>query len=164
MAEDLSKRTMTAPLAVIKINGYQSGFMRNVRITENIQRGEVKGIGNLFAQEIPATGYTCSLSCDFFFISLRRPELRAFINRDQGLDSLINTLILGELPIQIQVFKKVKVQESNGIITQIDPEGETIAAISDFYPESNGLDITENQISGSNISGRYLTPIFFNQQ
>ena len=158
----MSNKTVTAPLAVIKINGYASGFMRTVRITENVQRGEVKGISNLTLQEVPAVGYTCQLVADFFFISLKRPEIQALVNRTGSVKEFVNTLILGELPVQIQVFKKVKVTEVNNLVTEIDPEGETLGVIRDFFFDSQSFDITEGQVSGSNISGRYLTPITFN--
>ena len=163
MAESLDTRTTTAPLAVIKINGYASGYMRNVRVTENIQRAEVRGISNLTIQEVPAVGITCSLTADFFFINLKRPEVRAVLRRDEGKDALINTLVLGEVPMQIQIFKKVPTETSNdGIVTGVDNEGETLAVIRDYYPDSQSFDISENQVSGTNVSGRYLTPIFFN--
>lgn len=156
------ERVITAPRAVIKINGYASGFMRNVRCTENIQRGEVKGISNLTLQEVPPVGYTCQLTADFFFISLRRPEVQAMVNRAGSLKQFIDTLILGETPCQIHLYKKVKLTEENSVVTEVDNEGETIGVIKDFYPDSQSFDITEGQVSGTNITGRYLTPIVFN--
>jgi hypothetical protein len=162
---DTSRKTLTAPLAVIRINGYTSGYMRNIRVTENIQRAEVKGISSTTVQEVPVVGYTCSLSADFFMISLERPELLALVKRDTGtLNDFINTLLLGEIPIQIQIFKKKKVTEVGGIVTEVDNEGQIIATIQDFYPDSQNFDITENQVSGTNISGRYLTPVLFSKQ
>jgi hypothetical protein len=155
-------KTLTAPLAVVKINGYASGYMRTVRITENIQRGEVKGISNLTLQEVPAVGYTCQLTADFFFLNLKRPEIQALINRSGSLANFVNTLILGEMPIQIHMYRKTKLAEINNIVTDVNNEGETIAVIKDFFPDSQAFDITENQVSGTNISGRYLTPVIFN--
>jgi hypothetical protein len=154
--------TLTAPKAVIKINGYASGYMRNVRCTENVQRGEVKGISNLVLQEVPATGYTCQLTADFFFISLKRPEVQALVNRAGSVAEFINTLILGEQPCQIHMYKKVKLTETNNVVTAVNNEGETIAVVKDFFPDSQSWDITEGQVSGTNISGRYLTPVIFN--
>jgi hypothetical protein len=153
---------LTAPKAVIKINGIASGYMRNMRCTENVQRGEVKGISNLTLLEVPATGYTCQLTADFFFISLKRPELQALVNRAGSVANFLNTLLLGEQPCQIQVFKKTKKTEVNNVVTEVDNEGETIAMIKDFFPDSQSFDVTEGQISGTNISGRYLTPCVFN--
>jgi hypothetical protein len=163
MAQDTDTRTLTAPLAIIKINRESSGFMRNVRVTETIQRADVKGISNLLTREVPAVGITCSLSCDFFFISLKRPEMRKFLMRDQGKDILVNTLILGEVPTEIQILRKVGVFDQSGeLVIDLDTP-KTIASINDFYAETQNFDITENQVSGANISGRYLTPVFFNE-
>lgn len=155
-------KTLTAPLAVIKINGYASGYMKTVRVTENVQRGEVKGISNLTLQEVPAVGYTCQLTADFFFLSLKRPEIKALVNRAGSIAEFVNTLTLGEIPTQIHLYKKTKITELNGLVTDVDTEGETIGVIKDFYIDSQSFDITENQVSGTNISGRYLTPIVFN--
>lgn len=162
MAQNNDTKVFTAAMAVIKINGYASGYMRSITFTENIQRGEVKGISHLNLQEIPPVGITCSLTADFFFINLARPELRAFIMRDQGLDALINTLILGEIPVQLDIYKKVAQTVVNGVVTSIVPEGKTIASIRDFYLNSQNVNISDSQISGSSISGAYLTPVFSN--
>ena len=162
MAIDNSVKTLTSPLAVIKINGYPSGYMRNIRVTENIQRASVKGISSMIEQEVPVTGYTCSLTADFFMISLRRPELASMLKRDTGdLGTFVNSLLLGEIPIQIQIYKKKKITESNGLVTEVDDQGEVIGTIIDFYPDSQSFDISENQVSSTSISGRYLTPILF---
>jgi hypothetical protein len=161
MAQDLTTKTMTAPRAVIKINGFASGFMRNIRITENIARGNVQGISNLTLQEVPATGITCTLTADFFFISLKRPEVRAFLTRDEGKDIMLNTLILQERPIDIQIFSKDIESVSGNLVTSIKEESKTIATIRRFYINSQSFDIAENQISGLNISGQYLDPIYF---
>lgn len=158
----MPSQTLTAPKAVIKINGYASGFMRTIRYTENFQRGEVKGISNLTLQEVPAVGYTCQLTADFFFISLKRPEVQALVNRAGSVQEFINTLILGEQPCQIHLFKKKKLTEVAGVVTEVDNEGETLAVIKDFFPDSQSFDVTENQVSGTNITGRYLTPVIFN--
>jgi hypothetical protein len=158
----MEQKTLTAPKAVIKINGIASGFMRNVRVTENFQRGEVKGISNLTLQEVPVTGITCQLTADFFFISLKRPEVQAMVNRAGSLQNFVNTMILGEQPAQIHMYKKTKLSVTNGLVTAVDNEGETIGVVQDFFPDTQSFDITEGQISGTNIGGRYLTPILFN--
>lgn len=162
MAQNNDTKVFTAAMAVIKVNGYASGYMRNITFTENIQRGEVKGISNLALQEVPATGIVCSANCDFFFISLARPEVRAFLMRDQGLDALVNTLILGEIPIQIDIYKKVATTVVNGVVTGINPEGKTIASIRDFYTNSQNVSISDSNIAGTSVSGVYLTPVFSN--
>ena len=49
-----NQRTMTAPLAIIQVNGVTVGKMRNIRITEQIRRGSIRGIGRLNPDELPA--------------------------------------------------------------------------------------------------------------
>jgi hypothetical protein len=161
MAEDKSTKVLTAPLAIIRIDGQESGFMRNIRVTENIQRAEVKGISNLYLREVPAVGVSCTFTCDFFFISLKRPEMRAFIRRDQGVDVFENTLTLAEKGIEVQLLRKKGIPSSDGkTITALD-DPDTIALIVDAFPTSQGFDISENAVSGANMSFQYLTPIFF---
>lgn len=159
---DNKTKVFTAAMAVIKINGVASGFMRALTFTENIQRGEVKGISNLLLQEVPVTGVVCNFTADFFFISLKRPEIRAFLQRDGGLDQIVDTLILGETPVQLDVYRKVATTIVNGIVTGLTPEGETIASIKDCYLNSQSWNIQDSAISGTNIGGVYLTPAFFN--
>jgi hypothetical protein len=162
MAQSNNTKVFTAAMAVVKINGFASGYMRSLTFTENIQRGEVKGISHLALQEVPPTGIMCSFTADFFFINLKRPELRAFLMRDQGLDAFINTLILGEVPVQLDIYKKVATRVVNGVVLGIDPEGETIASIRDCYTNSQNTTISDSTISGSSINGIYLTPVFTN--
>jgi len=102
------------------------------------------------------------LTADFFFISLKRPEVQAMVNRSGSVAEFINTLLLGEQPCQVHLYKKTKLTESNNVVTSVDNEGETVAVIRDFYPDSQAFDVTEGQISGTNITGRYLTPVVFN--
>jgi hypothetical protein len=161
MAADNGTKVFYAPMAVIKINGITCGYMQTLECTENINRGEVQGIGSVTLQQVPVVGMRQSLRADFFFISLKRPELLAFIKRDLGLNTLVNTLILSEIPTSIYVYKKNILTQDKGIVTAINSEGELIGAIDDFYINSQTWNIRDNQISGSNVSGVYLKPIFF---
>ena len=65
------KKVMTAPLAIIQINSVTVGKMKNVRITENIRRGRVTGVGRLNPDELPALEWTGSLSCSFIYYKLQ---------------------------------------------------------------------------------------------
>jgi hypothetical protein len=162
MGQDNNTKVFTAAMAVIKINGLTSGYMRSLTFTENIQRGEVKGISHLALQEVPPTGVMCSFSADFFFISLARPEVRAFLMRDQGLDAFINTLILGEIPVRLDIYRKVATNVVNGVVLGINPEGKTIASIRDAYTNSQNVSVNDSTISGTSVSGIYLNPVFTN--
>jgi hypothetical protein len=88
--------------------------------------------------------------------------MRAFLNRDLGAEVLLNTLILGDGATSIQILSKKAGTRENKVVTSLDSP-ETIAVIDDFYTEGQNFDIAEGQISGSNISGRYLTPVFFTE-
>lgn len=162
MAQNDSKKVFTAAMAVIKIDNKTCGYMRSLTFTENVQRGEVKGISSLALQEVPAIGIMCSFSADFFFISLARPELRAMFMRDQGKDVLVNTLILGEKGITIDVYKKgaIKWDSTGKVVLGIDPEKEVVASIRDAFVNSQNVNISDSQISGSSINGIYLNPVF----
>jgi len=85
------------------------------------------------------------------------------LNRFTGsLENFINTLVLGEVPPQIHLYKKEIETSDSNIVTSVNNQGDLLGVIRDFYPDSNNFDITEGQISMTNISGQYLTPIFFN--
>ena len=63
------KRVMTAPLAIIQINSVTVGKMKNVRITENIRRGRVAGVGQLNPSELPALEWQGQMSCSSYTIN-----------------------------------------------------------------------------------------------
>lgn len=64
-----NEKVMTAPLAIIQINSVTVGKMKNVRITENIRRGRVTGVGRLNPEELPALEWSGSLSCSSYTIN-----------------------------------------------------------------------------------------------
>ena len=164
MAQNNGTQTLTAPRAVIKINGYVSGFMSDINVTENYGRAEVRGIGSPVMKENPITTIAGTLSCGFFFLSLARPEARAFVRRDEGLDPMINTLVLNETPIQVHMYRKIVLtKNADGIVTGIEPEGEVIGIVRDFFVTSQGFNIQEGAVSRMNVSGNYLTPLFTNE-
>ena len=49
---------LTAPAAIIMVGNVIIGKMRTVRVSENIRRGRVTGIGRLNASELPALEFT----------------------------------------------------------------------------------------------------------
>lgn len=149
---------MTAPRAVIKRNGKAVGYIRNIRCTETMTRGSVKGVGRLTKRELPALGITCNWSCDQYLINLRDSGIPDVNNRATGtLNKYIDTLTLAEQPVDIYILKKEAVTIVNGVVTQ-SKEGE-FAVLRDVYLNSSSWDITEDQISAHNQSGEYLEPI-----
>ena len=157
------EKTFTAPLAVIMINGKKVGKIRNLTFTENIQRGEVQGIGSLTLQEVPAVAMRCQFQASSYMINLKTfgTENDPFVAQNlKSVQELVNTLLLGEAPVTIAVYKKTSGSVNNeGIVTS---EGalERIGIANDCYLDSRSFEISEGNISGKNISGRYLTPMF----
>ena len=47
-------------------------MIKNIRVQENYQRGDVRGIGALISQEKPILGIQCSFSCSSYVISVAK--------------------------------------------------------------------------------------------
>ena len=157
----MATATFSAPQAFIVIDGEVAGFMRNVNFTENINRADVQGLGSETSVEVPVTKIQCSLSAGFYFINFDTPIMKRILNRDTTVEGFKQSLSLGNFPTQIVVYKKtIETQdESTKIVTSIAKDGQKIAKITDFFIESQSFELSEGGLAGSNISGRYLTPI-----
>jgi len=157
--------TFTAPKAYITIEGQVAGYIRNLTFTENIQRNEVRGLGNLYPIEVPAVSASNTFNVDMFFIDFKQPVVKKLLNRTGGAQALMNTLSLGDLPVSINIYKKeIKTQDSNTkLITEIDRTGTEIAVLRDCYVDSQNWSLAEAGIASLGTSGRYLTPVCQNQ-
>jgi hypothetical protein len=159
----MSTKVMTAPLAIIKVNGVAIGKMKNIRVTENIRRGKVQGIGELTPQEIPALEWSGSLNAGFYSITFNNqdPLIKSALLRNVNtLQEFVDTVILQEEGLQIDIMKKVKdVQDPNTKI--ITPQLEVFASIRGAFSTKEGFDISEGQISGRDVDFEYITPILF---
>lgn len=161
---DYKQQTFTAPLAAIEINGVRVGLIRNLTFTENTQRGEVQGLGVLTLQEVPAVSYRCTFTADSYLINLKKlGTVKDPFSPVDATDSksLVNTILLGEKPVAIHIYKKTagSIDSSTGIVTS-EGSFERIAIATDCFLDSKSWNIAEQGIGGKNISGRYLTPIF----
>jgi len=155
----MNESVMTAVRAIIKVNGVAIGIFRSIRTTENIQRGDVRGVGNFTSQELPALGVTCTFNADMYMIDLRNSTIPGLDPRNvSSIETYANSLLFGGRPVDLYIYKKeAVVQQGQAIVDEVT-EGE-FAVIRDLHLESSGFDITEGQITGRNMSGRYLTPI-----
>lgn len=155
------QKTMTAPRAIIKVNGQAIGYMKNIKLTETINRGSVMGIGRLVKRELPALSITCTWNCDFYLIDMSRTGVPGLNKRKvQSMEQYQDTLMLFETPVDIYIYKKEKdAVTTEGIVTStIEAE---FAILRDVYLNSESVDISENQISGQNQSGEYLDPVIY---
>jgi len=150
---------LTGALALIKVNGTVVGRMRNIRATENIQRGTVKGIGTILTIEAPPVDWAGSITCDFYEIDFHNTGIdKAILRKVQTNQEFEDNLVLNSEGVQIDVFKRIQ--------DVIDPNTgkrratlKPHAIIKRCFIESEGFDITEGAISGHNQAFKYLDPI-----
>lgn len=157
MANDT--KVMHGALAIVRKNGTAIGKMRNVRWTENISRGDVRGIGTILTSEAPAMAWGGSVSCDFYEIDFTTTGIPNAIRRDvQTKQEFEDQLLLDYDGIQLDIFKKVEdlIDPSTGLKTA---KAIPYATLTQLLIESDGADITEGAISGHNQSFRYLGPV-----
>lgn len=156
----LEQKTMTAPRAIIKVGGKAIGLMRNIRVTETINRGMVMGLGRLTKRELPALSINCTWNCDFYLIDLNKTGIPGLNSRRvQSTEQYKDTLTLFERPVDIYIYKKEMDSEEDGVVVSVT-EGD-FAVIRNVYLNTESFDITENQVSSQNQSGEYTEPIIF---
>jgi hypothetical protein len=161
----MATNTFSAPKAYITIEGQPAGYIRNISFTENMQRQDIRGLGSLYAQETPVVSASNSFSIDQFFLDFERPVMKKLLNRYGGATALINTLSLGDLPISINIYSKQAqtTDSTTKLVTEIDKAGKEIAILRDCYVDSQNWSLAEGGIASSTVTGRYLTPVSFNQ-
>lgn len=158
-------RSMTAPLAIIQFNSVTIGKMKNIRITENLRRGRVAGIGRLNASELPPLEWQGTLSCSSYTINfnLLANYMKKGMYRNAGsVEEWANAILLEEDGLEISIMRKVKDGEINTETGLVNTKYETFAKVSAAFVTREGFDIQEGQISGRDTDFEYLEPILFN--
>lgn len=153
-------KVLTAPLALIKIKGVTVGKIKNVRLQEQFQRGDVKGLGALISSEKPILAIQCTFSCDSYVISAKKLGTidNPFVVRGAATrDQFVNTILLQDEGVDIYIMKKGAKVIENGIVTEIEEQNFFI--VKNAFLDSQSFDIQESNISGSSMSGTYLDPI-----
>lgn len=163
MAED--KRTVTGPIALIRVKGYAIGKIRDFRATETYARAEVRGIGSLKAEEAPILSHSGTFTIDSFLVNLKSSGVRQLLNRTvSSPQQFVNTVLLGnEEGVDIHVYKKVAdaVDDATRVVTSVGENA--IAIIRKCLLDSMSFNISEGQISTHSQTGRFLEPIIFNE-
>lgn len=156
----MASTVMTAPLAIIKVNGFAIGKMKSIRCTENVRLARVVGLGRLTASEIAKLDWTGTLNCGAFMIDLRREVLPGSMLRVvQSTEEWENTLLLNDEGVQLDIMRKViDTTAASGVIT---PKLEVVASIKGCFMSRESFDISEGQISGRDVDFEYITPILF---
>lgn len=159
------KRVMTAPLAIIQIDSVTVGKMKNVRITENIRRGRVAGVGQLNPSELPALEWQGQMSCSSYTINfnLLANKLKKGTFRNAGsLESWANAILLQEDGLEIALLRKVKDGEIDADTGLVATKYENFAKVNGAFATREGFDLQEGQISGRDTDFEYLEPILYN--
>lgn len=156
---------MTAPLAIIQINSVTVGKMKNVRVTEQIRRGRVTGLGTLVPSELPALEWSGSLTCSSYTINfnlLANVSKKGTFRNADSVEEWANAILLQEDGLEISILRKVKDGEIDSETGLVDSTYETFAKVSAAFATREGFDIQEGQISGRDTEFEYLSPILFN--
>ena len=159
------EKAMTAPLAIIQINSVTVGKMKNIRITENIRRGRVAGVGRLNASELPALEWQGTLSCSSYTINfnlLANKIKKGTFRNAGGLEAWANALLLQEDGLEISILRKVKDGEIDADTGLVATNYETFDKVTGAFVTREGFDLQEGQISGRDTDFEYLEPILYN--
>ena len=160
----MANKTVTGPIAIIKVNGKAVGKIKNIRASESYSRAEVRGIGELQIQEMPILSHAGTFSIDAFLIDLKTSGIPSLINRDvESMEQFLNSLLLAdENGIDIYIYKKVPktIDSATNLVTAVDEK--PIAILRRCFLDNMSFDISEGQIAGHSQSGKFLDPITYN--
>lgn len=159
----MAEKTLTAPLAIIEIGGVAVGKMRTLRVTENIQRGDVRGIGTLISTEKPALGINCSFTASSYFVDITKLGTikNPFVKRgvSDNIKIFTDTLLLKDSGVNIHLYRKIEKTSDPNTGLVLESGKEKIGVIYNAFMDSQSFDINEGAVSGSDLSGTYLDPI-----
>lgn len=161
----MAGKTVTGPIALIKVNGITVGKIRDIRATETFARGEVRGLGNTNAQEVPILSHSGTFSIDAFLIDLKSSGVKKLMKREVvSPEQFRNTYLLSEDGIDIYIYKKIPktVDDTSGLVTAIDEK--PVAILRRCFLDSESFNISEGQISTHSQTGRFLDEIIFMPQ
>lgn len=169
-----NNNVLTAPLAVIRVNGITIGKMRNIRVTESLRRARVVGLGQLVPDELPVVEWSGTLTAEFMTIDLKKSMIPGAINRiSANVEDWTNTVLLQEDGIQIDIMKRVKdPQQADNLFPNLSPDPkfiqrqisgkfELFASVKAAFMTREGFNISEGSISGRDVEFEYKTPILY---
>lgn len=115
------QEVLTAPRAIIKVNGRAVGHIRGFTATENINRVNIMGLGRLTDIEKPAVAVRCTWNAEFYTIDWADlTNLPGLDQRNvQSQQQYQNTLTLAEIPIDIYIYKKDNPTVENGVVSTL---------------------------------------------
>lgn len=160
----------TAPLAIIRVNSLGPiGLMRNITVTENLSRTEIRGIGQLTPQELPAIAWAGTLACDFYTIDFRDTGTQgklqgALFRGGKSLQEWIDSICLQQDGIQVDLYKTIPNNPSQvpmGGFIAAAAAPELICSVNGLFLNSESMNLAEGAVAGRNQSFQYKYPIRF---
>lgn len=167
----MATKTFNAPLAVIKFNGIAIGKMRDITLTETINRGTVRGIGAFTPDDLPALTWDGTMNCGMYLIDFGKamnyitsadningaPVLQRNVSSPQ---EFVDTVLLQEEGVVVDILRRVKdTQDTNTGV--IKAKLEIFASIRGAFLTRESMNISESQIGGRNADFSYTNPVIF---
>lgn len=161
--------TVTGAIALISIGGRTVGLAKTIRAQEQYSRGDVRGLGTVFASEKPVLSHQGTLSCDFFLVDFKTDGVKEAINRVSntiysqaltGGTSFEDNLVLNTIGFDFTVYKKIT-DIMDPVTKIITPKVEPLAVIRQCFIETDSFDISEGSVSGKSQSFVFLQPITY---
>ena len=167
----MEKRTLTAPLGVIKVMDKSGtlqivGKLRNIRISETFRRIEIKELGTPYPSELPFVDWSGSLTAGRYFVDLNNRTLNAPNRGTADAEAFANTILLLEEGFQISLYKKAAAgadfaQDADGFVTSYGLEH--MITIESAFIEGDNIDLSVGQAAGNDQQFRYLRPVLAKQ-
>lgn len=156
----MATKTMTAPLAIIKVQGVAVGKIKTIRCSETVRYGKTVGLGRMNPDEMMPLDWSGTANASAFLIDLRQPVFPGSLNRvAQTADQFFDTLLLNSDGIQIDVLRKIfGSKNAQGIIL---PAYEIVVSLKAMFATRESFDISDGQISGRDVDFEYMTPFLF---
>ena len=154
-------KVITGAIASVRVNNKVIGLMKSIRVSENITRVEVRGIGSLCPVELPATAWGAgTLSCSFFNIDFSKSQVPGAINRNTGnsIEQFEDNITMQEDGIEVVIYKKTS-DLIDPITKNIKASPKVYATVKNVYIDAESFDISDGQVSGRDQSFKYMTPI-----
>lgn len=121
--------------------------MKNVRVTENIRRGRVVGLGSLTPSEVPAVEWSGSLSCSSYSINFNRLPTcpgKGTFRQTTSIEEWANASPAEE-GLEFAIQRKVKDGEIDPETGLVKATYETFALVKGAFATREGFDIQEGR-------------------
>lgn len=150
---------MSAPLAIIKVDGRAIGKMKDIRINENIRRMPVRGLGSLTPKEFAPLEWEGTLTCSSYLVQFVTSLIPGAINRvAQTVDEWAMNVLLQEDGLTLDIYHRVATGAKNANGNRLG-KLELFVSVPGMFMNSESMNISEGQIGGHDQSFQYINPI-----